>query len=62
MEHHPQSNEQVDKYDKTLVPGLRLYIDKHQADCDLFVQLSTYGYNTQVHITTQTSSFSHILS
>lgn len=56
-EYRLQTNKQVDKHNRTLEPRLRHYIDKHQQDRDLFVQLFTYAYSMQVHRATGTTPF-----
>lgn len=54
---HPQATGQVERLSKTLVARLRHYISEHQTSWDTYVQPLTYGCNTQVHRTTNTSPF-----
>lgn len=37
-EYHPQTNGNVERFDKTLVARLRHYIDEHQSNWDTFIQ------------------------
>ena len=60
--YHPQTNGQVERYNKTLVSRLRHYVADHQRNWDEFVQPLTYAYNIQVHKSTGTSPFSLVLS
>ena len=55
--YHPQTNGQAERYNKTIVSRLRLYVSKHQNDWDQFVQPLTYAYNYQVHRSTGTTPF-----
>lgn len=61
-EYHPQSNGQEERLNKMLAACSRHYIDKHQKNWDTHVRPLTYGYNRQVHRTTNTSPFSLMLS
>ena len=60
--YHPQTNGQVERYNRTLVARLRHYVAENQADWDDFVQPLTYAYNTQVHRSTGRSPFDLVLS
>lgn len=62
MLYHPQSNGQVEGYNRTLVVRLRYYIDERQTSWDLFSQPIIYKYNMQMHRTKWTSPYSLILS
>ena len=55
--YHPQTNGQVERYNRTLKSALRKYIAEDQKDWDLFGDSITYGYNTQVHPATNHSPF-----
>lgn len=59
--YHPQWNGQVESFHKILVMPLRHHINEHQTNWALFVTPITYGYNTQVYLTTRSSSFRLIL-
>lgn len=60
--YHPQTNGQVERYNKTIVTRLRHYVAKNQRDWDIFVQPLTYAYRSQVHRSTNTTPFSLVLS
>ena len=60
--YHPQTNGQVERYNKTLVGRLAHYVEEHQRDWDEFVQPCTYAYNMQVHRTTGTTPFDLVLT
>ena len=47
--YHPQTNGQVERYNRTLVRQLRRYIAEHQKEWDSHLFLLTTAYNTQVH-------------
>jgi len=50
--YHPQTNGQVERYNRTLVRQLRFYVAEHQAEWDSHLSLFTTAYNTQVHSST----------
>jgi len=50
--YHPQTNGQVERYNRTVVRQLRCYVAQHQAECDSHLSLLTTAYNTQVHSST----------
>lgn len=56
-EYLPQTNGQVQRYNRTSVARLRHYMEKLQRDLDLFVQQLSYANNRQVHRTTETNPF-----
>ena len=60
--YHPQTNGQVERFNKTLAARLRHYVSEHQKDWDEFVQPLTYAYNMQVHRSTGTTPFDLVLS
>ena len=60
--YHPQTNGQVERFNKTLAARLRHYVAEHQKDWDEFVQPLTYAYNMQVHRSTGTTPFDLVLS
>jgi len=51
--YHPQTNGQVERYNRTLVRHLRCYIAEHQKEWDSHLSLLTTAYNTQVHASTR---------
>ena len=50
--YHPQTNRQVERYNRTLVRQFRCYIAEHQKDWDSHLSLLTTAYNTRVHAST----------
>ena len=60
--YHPQTNGQVERFDKTLAAKIRHYVAEHQKDWDEFVQPLTYAYDMQVHRSTGTTPFELVLS
>ena len=47
--YHPQTNGQVERYNRTLVEALRAYVSRRQDDWDEFTSAVTYAYNCRVH-------------
>jgi len=43
--YHPQTNGQVERYNRTLVRQLRCYIAEHQTEWDSLLALLTTAYN-----------------
>lgn len=60
--YHPQSNEQVGRYKKTIKIRIRHYVGENQRDWDKFVQQLTCANISQVHSCTNTTPFSLVLS
>ena len=60
--YHPQTNGQVERYNRTILAMLRNYINEHQDDWDQYVTALTYAYNTSVHRSTGTTPFELVLS
>lgn len=50
--YHPQFQGPVESFNQTLLNPLRSYVLDHSKNCDLFCELITYGYSSQVHSTT----------
>jgi transposase InsO family protein len=47
--YHPQTNGQVERYNRTLVEALRAYVSRRQDDWDEYTSAVTYAYNCRVH-------------
>ena len=60
--YHPQTNGQVERYNRTIASMLRNYLNEHQDDWDVYVGPLTYAYNSHVHRTTRTTPFELVLS
>lgn len=52
------TNGQVERYIRTLVSELRLYVAENERNLDIFVQPSTYAYNWRPHSSTNLPPFS----
>lgn len=50
--YHPQTNGQVERYNRTIMRQLRVYTAEHPKEWDRYVSLLTTAYNTQVHSST----------
>ena len=60
--YHPQTNGQVERYNRTIASMLRNYVNEHQDDWDVYVGPLTYAYNSHVHRNTHTTPFELVLS
>ena len=60
--YHPQTNGQAERFNRTILAGLRQYIAEHQRDWPEYVGPLTFAYNTQVHKTTGCTPFELVLS
>lgn len=58
----PQTNGQVEWFNKTIIGRLEHYVSEHLADWDRGVQPLTYAHNTSLHQSTGTTPFSSVLS
>jgi len=47
--YHPQTNGQTERFNRTILAGLRHFIAEDQKDWDSFSGALTYAYNTTVH-------------
>ena len=55
--YHLQTNGQVERFNRTILAGLRKYVQEERKKWDLFSHAVTYAYNTQTHSSTGFSSF-----
>ena len=60
--YHPQTNGQVEHYNRTILAMLRNYVNEHQDNWDRYTTALTYAYNNHVHRSTGTTPFSLVLS
>ena len=60
--YNPQTNGQVERFNRTMLAVLRHYVAEHPKDWYLFTDALTYAYNTQTHSTTKLSPFELVLS
>ena len=60
--YHPQSNGQVERFNRTITAMLRCYVEDHPADWAKYVPSLCYAYNTSVHRSTGTTPFDLVLS
>lgn len=60
--HHPQTNVQVEIFNRAILPALRAYINAHTRDLDLYTSVLTYAYNTQHQKSTSVTPFDLVLS
>lgn len=50
--YHPQTNGQVERFNRTLIRQLRHYVSEHQRTWDRYLAVLTLAYNSQVHSST----------
>ncbi len=60
--YHPQTNGQVERYNRTLKAAIKSYLDDHPKDWDLYTPALTYAYNCQPHSSTSLAPFELVLS
>jgi transposase InsO family protein len=48
--YHPQTNGQVERFNRTIVNSLRGYLAGRQADRDEYTAAITFGYNCRIHL------------
>ena len=60
--YNPKCNGQAERFNRTILNGIRHYIDEHPTDWDMYTDALTYAYNTQVHTTTDCTPFELVLS
>jgi len=58
--YHPQTNGQVERYNRTFVRQLRFYFADHQTESDSHLSLHTTSYNTQVDAKTGEIPFAFV--
>jgi hypothetical protein len=60
--YRPQTNGQVERFNRTVLEKLTHYVTSAEDDWDEHVRGIVYGYNFQVHATTGLSPFELVLS
>jgi Integrase zinc binding domain len=60
--YHPQTNGQVERFNRTIINCLRGYIERRQTDWDEYTSAITFGYNCRVHSSLDLAPFELILS
>ena len=60
--YHPQTNGQVERFNRTLLAGIRSYSVEHPKDWDLYTDVLTYAYNSQENRMTRCTPFELVLS
>ena len=60
--YHPQTNGQVERYNRTVLAALRTYVADHPRDWDLYTDALAYAYNCQPHTSTSMAPFELVLS
>jgi len=58
--YHPQTNGQVDRFNKTLVKQLRHYVSDHVVTWSRYLSLVVTAYNSQVHSSTGQIPFAFV--
>lgn len=59
--YHSNTNQQVDRYNSTLITRLRNYVAEHLRNRDIIVQLRPYADDNQINRSTGTTPFSVVL-
>ena len=60
--YHPQTNGQVERFNRTISSALRHYLADNQRDWDLFTDALTFGYNSTVNRMTGLKPFELVLT
>ena len=60
--YHPQTNGQVERFNRSLLAMLRCYVEDNPEDWCLMVHVLTFAYNMSVHRSTGTTPFELVLT
>jgi hypothetical protein len=60
--YHPQTNGQVERFNRTIINSLRGHVERRQGDWDEHTAAITFGYNCRVHSSLHLAPFELILS
>ena len=60
--YHPQTNGQVERFNRTILNALRGYVASNQRDWDDYTSTITFGYNCRVHASLGFTPFEIILA
>jgi hypothetical protein len=60
--YHPQTNGQVERFNRTIVNSLRGYVAERQKDWDEYTAAITFGYNCRIHSSLGLAPFELVLS
>lgn len=60
--YYPQTNSQVEWSSSAILAGLSDYVERQPKDWDLYKDILTYGYNTQIYRITVCTPFGLVLS
>lgn len=60
--YYPHTNEQTERFNKTIVQRLRHYMAGDRADWNQYLRPLAYSYNMQAHRTTRTTLFDLVLT
>src|SRR5206468_2489287 len=55
--YHPQTNGLTERFNKTLLEMLSMYVSKQQGDWDEYLPYVVHAYNTSVHVSTGETPF-----
>jgi transposase InsO family protein len=60
--YHPQTNGQVERFNRTIINSLRGYVTERQGDWDEYTAAITFGYNCRIHASQGLAPFELVLS
>jgi hypothetical protein len=60
--YHPQTNGQVERFNRTIINSLRGYVERRQNDWDEYTSVIIFGYNCRVHSSLNLAPLELILS